>query len=192
MPAQVTALDRWLGRLGILDPAGPRRVHPRITAGIVGYHLLALLACVPWLFSWSGLAWAVAGLYLFGTLGINIGYHRLLTHRGFACPRALEHGLAVLGACCWQGSPRGWVAVHRKHHQHADGPPDPHSPRSGFLWTHLGWFLIYDPALYDLATYDRYARDLFQDRFSKWLERPRVWRNLHLAQWAAFLGLGAL
>src|ERR1700761_2939743 len=46
------------------------------------YHLAALLAFVPWLFSWSGVALAVAGLYVFGTLGINLCFHRLLTHRG--------------------------------------------------------------------------------------------------------------
>ncbi len=183
-------LDRCLWRLGLLDPA--LRVNRRILRGIVGFHLLALFACVPWLFSWSGLLWAVAGLYLFGTLGINIGYHRLLTHRGFACPRWLEHGLSVLGACCWQGTPMNWVAVHRMHHQHSDGPGDPHTPRSSFFWSHMGWFLIYDPALYNVTTYDRYARDLFQDRFNKWLERPRVWRAIHLAQWAAFFTVGAL
>jgi stearoyl-CoA desaturase (delta-9 desaturase) len=167
------------------------RVHPRILRGIVGFHLLALLACLPWLFSWSGLAWAVLGLYLFGTLGINIGYHRLLTHRGFACPRWLEHGLSVLGTCCWQGTPLNWVAVHRMHHQHSDGPGDPHSPRRSFFWSHMGWFLIYDPAIYNLGTYDRYARDLFQDRFNKLLERPRVWRTIQAAQWATFLLAGA-
>src|SRR6266436_4605657 len=107
--------------------------------------LLALLACVPWLFSWSGLAWAIGGLYIFGTLGINIGYHRLLTHRGFACPRWLEHALTVLGACCWQGTPMSWVAIHRMHHQHSDEPDDPHSPRASFFWSHMGWLLIYDP-----------------------------------------------
>jgi stearoyl-CoA desaturase (delta-9 desaturase) len=187
-----SVLDRWLWRLGLLDPSSPRRVHPRILTGIVGFHLLALLACVPALFSWSGLAWAVGGVYLFGTLGINIGYHRLLTHRGFACPRWLEHALSVLGACCWQGTPMTWVAIHRMHHQHADDPGDPHSPRASFFWSHMGWFLIYDPAIYNLATYDRYARDLFQDRFYKWLERPRVWKAIQQAQWAAFLGAGAL
>jgi stearoyl-CoA desaturase (delta-9 desaturase) len=185
-------LDRWSWRFGLLDPASPRRVNRRIFTGIVGFHLLALLACVPWLFSWSGLAWAVGGLYLFGTLGINIGYHRLLTHRGFACPRWLEHGLSVLGACCWQGTPMNWVAIHRMHHQHSDEPGDPHCPRASFFWSHMGWFLIYDPAIYNLTTYDRYARDLFQDRFYKWLERPRVWRTLHALQWAAFLFGGAL
>ncbi len=191
MLGPATVMDRCFWRLGLLDPAAPLRVNGRVLRGIAGFHLLALLACLPWLFSWSGLAWAVAGLYLFGTLGINIGYHRLLTHRGFACPRWLEHGLSVLGACCWQGTPLNWVAVHRMHHQHSDGAGDPHSPRRSFLWSHMGWFLIYDPALYDLSTYDRYARDLFLDRFNKWLERPRVWRTIHAAQWAAFFLAGA-
>ena len=192
MPGTTTLVDRWLWRSGILDPADNLRVNRRILAGVVGFHVAALLACLPWLFSWSGLAWAVGGLYLFGTLGINIGYHRLLTHRGFACPRWLEHALSVLGACCWQGTPMSWVAIHRMHHQHSDERGDPHSPRASFFWSHMGWLLIYDPAIYNLGTYDRYARDLFQDRFYKWLERPRVWRMLHRTQWAAFLGAGAL
>jgi stearoyl-CoA desaturase (delta-9 desaturase) len=185
-------VDRFLWRIGAFGPDQPQRVHLPIFAGIVAFHLLALLACIPWLFSWSGLAWAVAGLYLFGTLGINIGYHRLLTHRAFACPRWLEHGLTVLGACCWQGSPMSWVAVHRKHHQHSDAPSDPHSPRPSFFWSHMGWFLIWDPALYNIATYDRYARDLFQDRFYKWLERPAAWQKVQWTQRLAFPCLGAL
>jgi fatty-acid desaturase len=192
MLGTTSVLDRWCWRLGLLDPQSPQRVNPRILAGITLFHLLALLACVPWLFSWSGLAWAVGGLYIFGTLGINVGYHRLITHRGFACPQWLERGLSILGACSWQGSPMGWVAVHRMHHQHSDEPTDPHSPKTSFFWSHMGWFLIYDPAIYNLSTYDRYARDLLQSRFYKWLERPRVWRNLHRVQWAVFLGLGAL
>jgi stearoyl-CoA desaturase (delta-9 desaturase) len=191
MTSPASIVDRCLWRLGMLDPISPLRVNLRILTGIVGYHLLALLACVPWLFSWSGLTWAVIGLYLFGTLGINIGYHRLLTHRGFACPRWLEHGLSILGASCGQGSPMGWVAIHRMHHQHSDGAHDPHCPRTSFFWSHMGWFLIYNPAIYSFATYDRYARDLFLDRFYKWLERPRVWRNLHWIQRAAFLCAGA-
>jgi stearoyl-CoA desaturase (delta-9 desaturase) len=192
MLGKTSFVDRLLWRLGYLDPANPQRVHLGILTTILGFHFLALLACVPWLFSWSGLAWAVGGLYLFGTLGINIGYHRLLTHRGFACPRWLEHGLTILGVCCWQGSPMNWVAVHRMHHQLSDEPSDPHSPRAGFFWSHMGWFLLVDPKIYNLSTYDRYARDLFDDRFYKWLERPRVWRNIQLVQWVVFLCLGAL
>jgi fatty-acid desaturase len=192
MPGNTSVVDRWLWRLAVLDPASRLRVNLPILRGIVGFHLLTLLACVPWIFSWSGLAWAVGGLYLFGTLGINIGFHRLLTHRGFSCPRWLEHGLTVLGVCCQQGTPMSWVAVHRMHHQHSDEPTDPHCPRPSFFWSHMGWFLMNNPAVFNFATYDRYARDLFQDRFYKWLERPRVGRAIQRAQWAAFLGAGAL
>jgi stearoyl-CoA desaturase (delta-9 desaturase) len=185
-------VDRCLWRLGWLDPATPLRVNLPVLTGIAGFHLLALLGCVPWLFSWSGVAWTVAGLYLFGTLGINIGYHRLVTHRGFTCPPKLEHALCVLGVCCWQGTPMSWVAMHRMHHQHSDEDGDPHSPRRSFFWSHMGWFLIYDPAIYNFSTYERYVRDLVFDRFYKRLERPRVWRMIHMVQWASFFGAGAV
>src|SRR5262249_27505346 len=132
------------------------------------------------------------GLYLFGTLGVNVGFHRLLTHRSFACPLWLEHALSVLGSCCYQGTPLNWVAIHRMHHQHSDEADDPHSPRATFFWSHMGWFLIHDPKIYNVSTYDRYARDLIRDRFYKRLERPQRWRNLQLAQWGVFFLLGTL
>src|ERR1700676_2252585 len=67
--------------------------------GIVFYHLVALLALLPWCFSWTGVLSAVLGLYVFGVLGINIGYHRLLTHKGFTSPKWLERTLVILGVC---------------------------------------------------------------------------------------------
>ena len=64
------------------------------------------------------------------------------THRGLNCPKWLEHGLAILGVCCLQDTPARWVAVHRRHHQYADEPDDPHSPLAGFFWGHMGWLLV--------------------------------------------------
>ncbi len=191
VPVASTFLDRWFRRVGFLDRMSPLRVHPRIFAGIVGYHLLALLACIPWLFSWTGLVLAVAGIYVFGTLGINIGFHRLLTHRGFACPRWLERFLTLLGVCCWQGSPMNWVSVHRMHHQYSDEPEDPHSPKVSFFWSHMGWFMIIDPTIWNMNTYDRYARDLLRDRFFKSFERTRRWRLVQFIHWSIFF-LGGL
>ncbi|AUB44651.1 Serine/threonine protein kinase (plasmid) [Nostoc flagelliforme CCNUN1] len=52
-------------------------------------HALALLA--PWYFSWSALGVAGALYWLFGSIGICLGYHRLLTHRSFQVPKALEY-----------------------------------------------------------------------------------------------------
>jgi fatty-acid desaturase len=192
MAAPASALDRWFRRRAGLDPASQIRVDRGVLAIIAAVHLLALLACVPYLFTWSGLAVAIAGTSIFGSLGVNIGYHRLLVHRGFACPLWLEHGLALLGYCSLQGSPIAWVAVHRLHHQKSDEPDDPHSPRHGFFWSHIGWILADDPAIRNYAIYDRYARDMVSDRFYKNLERQRVWRRIQLAQWLTFLALGAL
>lgn len=85
------------------------RVKWRYATPIIFVHLVALLACVPWFFSWTGVVLAVLGAYIFGLLGMNIGYHRLLTHRSFSCPRWMERSLAVVGACCLEESPAVWV-----------------------------------------------------------------------------------
>ena len=59
---------------------------------IGAYHVVAVLAFMPGYFSWSGLlALAIVGTHLCGLFGINLCYHRLLTHRGLKCPKWLEH-----------------------------------------------------------------------------------------------------
>jgi hypothetical protein len=50
----------------------PVRIRWRYAIGIPLVHLLACSALVPWLFSWTGVACAFIGLYVFGTLGINL------------------------------------------------------------------------------------------------------------------------
>src|SRR5439155_2462017 len=130
-------------------------------------------------------------LYVFGTLGINLCYHRLLAHRGLVVPTWLEHAFAILGVCCMQDTPARWVAVHRRHHQHADEQADPHSPLVNFFWGHMGWLLVENRELSRLGIFDRYARDILRDRFYKGLERNgwRVW--IVIISWAAFF-LGGL
>src|SRR4249919_4293703 len=111
----------------------PFRINWFYAGGIIGCHLIALLAVLPWFYSRTGVILAILGLYVFGTLGINLCYHRLLTHRGLVCPKLLEHSFAILGLCCLQDTPARWVAAHRRHHQFADEQPDPHSPRVSFF-----------------------------------------------------------
>src|SRR3954470_14987872 len=62
----------------------------RYAVPLVLGHALALLAFAPWLFSWSGAALLWAGIYFYGGIGIDLCYHRLLTHRSFRCPLWLE------------------------------------------------------------------------------------------------------
>ena len=166
-----------------------RYVWPYVGAFLV-YHLLALLVVIPWLFSWAGLALFLVGFYVFGTLGINLCYHRLLTHYGFKCPKWLEHTLAILGVCCLQDTPARWVAVHRRHHQHSDEQEDPHSPLASFFWGHMGWLIHTNTELERQELYERYSKDLLQDKFYKNLERRLMWVWINLAQWAIYYFAG--
>src|SRR5271169_6021839 len=43
-------------------------------------HLLACLALFPWFFSWTGVVLLAVGMYVFGILVINLGFHRLIAH----------------------------------------------------------------------------------------------------------------
>jgi fatty-acid desaturase len=157
------------------EPANRGHVLWGYALGVAIFHLLLPLAFLPWLFSWTGLALIPVGNYIFCSMGIGAGYHRLLTHRSFCCPRWLEHALALLGVCSLQDSPGRWVMVHRLHHQHSDRQPDPHSPLVNWFWGHVGWLLVENRQLSKAATYERYARDVLQDRFYLRLERGHLW-----------------
>ena len=155
-------------------------------------HLIALYAFVPWFFTWSGLALAIIGHFTFGMLGVTVGYHRLLTHRGFVCPKWLEHFFATMGICTLQDSPARWVAIHRMHHQHSDHQPDPHSPLVNFLWSHVGWVVCRHRQLDHTTHYERYVRDLLRDPFYLRMERKTSLVLGVLTHALAFVAAGAL
>jgi fatty-acid desaturase len=168
----------------------PLRIAWIDAAGIATVHLLALFALVPWFFTWTGVVVAFLGLQFFGTLGIGLCYHRMLTHRSIECPKWLEHTFAVIGLCCLQDTPARWVAIHRQHHHQADEEPDPHSPLVHFLWAHMGWLVFKNRDTTRLRIVSRYARDIMRDPFYSWLERNFNWVRIVLASWAAFFIAG--
>lgn len=184
------APDGLTHKLAMPAGAQPLRVSWIDTTGIVGIHLLAALAFLPWLFSWTGVVLAFAGLYVFGTIGIGLCYHRLLTHRGFICSRRLEHFFAVLGVCCVQDTPARWVATHRRHHAHADEQMDPHSPWVNFLWGHMGWLMFRNRDLLRLSLCERYAKDLLRDPFYARLEGKTLWLQILFGSWALYFAAG--
>lgn len=147
-----------------------RKIAWHYVIAISTMHALALFACVPWLFSWSGLIMCLIGTHVFGS-GINIGYHRLLTHRSFKCNPTVERCFVVLALCCFEDTPATWVATHRLHHRDSDERPDPHSPLVNFLWAHMGWLMYDNKDVRNLNTYDRIARDVLKDPFYMWLQR---------------------
>ncbi len=134
-------------------------------------HALAMLA--PWFFSWSALGVMIFLHWLFGSIGICLGYHRLLTHRSLQiAPKWLEYAIATLGALAIQGGPIFWVAGHRLHHAHTeDVDKDPYSAKRGFWWSHMGWLLYSRPEFFEYESYKKYAPDLDRDPFYRWLNR---------------------
>jgi len=126
-------------------------------------HLGAVAAL--FMFSWPRLATAVA-LYWIGVgFGISLGYHRLHTHRSYKLPRLLEYFLAVCATLTLEGGPIFWVATHRIHHQFSDKPGDPHSPRDGAWWSHIGWLLVGESKHNNTKLMAKYAPDLAKDPF---------------------------
>jgi sn-2 palmitoyl-lipid 9-desaturase len=133
-------------------------------------HALALLA--PLFFSWAALGITVLLHWLFGSIGICLGYHRLLTHRSFQVPKRLEHAIALVGALALQGSPIFWVAGHRRHHMYTeDINKDPYSAKRGFWWSHMGWLLYKRPEFFEYESNQKFAPDLAKDGFYRWLDR---------------------
>ena len=167
------------------------RVHWEYVVPIGGVHLLACLALLPWCFSWSGVILALVGTNVFGTLGINLCYHRLLAHRSLTVPRWLERSFATLALCSFEDTPARWVANHRLHHVHSDEELDPHSPRDGIGWSHAGWLFRAAPQRRTYAFFEKYARDILADDYYRWLERKHyavIWIYLAHAVLFALAG----
>lgn len=136
---------------------------------MVIFHALAIAAFFYW--SWTAVITAVVLYWVAGSLGIGMGFHRLLTHRGYTVPKPVEYFLVLCGTLAIEGGPVQWVTTHRIHHAFTDKPGDPHTPREGRWWAHMGWILTPDNTLQDQNRLYRYAPDLMKQRFYRFLNR---------------------
>src|SRR3954454_8129515 len=154
----------------LLCPEGPPPVQPlnKITTAVLVFLHLGTIAAL-FCFSWLNLAVAAFLYWMTIELGISLGYHRLHTHRSYKIPLALEYFFAVCGALTLEGGPIFWVATHRLHHQLSDHDGDPHSPRDGAWWAHVGWILIGESKHNNTRLMAKYAPDLARKPFYVWL-----------------------
>ncbi|MCX5658229.1 MAG: fatty acid desaturase [Planctomycetota bacterium] len=168
-PGHAAAALPHAPRLALPEAVVARQLRWEYALPIGLVHLAALLACLPWLFTWAGLLLFVLGVPLFGQ-GINLCYHRLLAHRSFSVPPWFEHLLVILAICSLEDTPIRWVTTHRLHHVRSDEQRDPHSPLVSFFWGHVGWLLFLNRDTHSLTAFQTYARDLAGDRFYRRLE----------------------
>ncbi len=107
--------------------------------------------------------WLISVLVYFftGCIGMTMTYHRLLSHRSWNPPKALEYFGALCATLGMTGSAISWVAIHRKHHRFADTEKDPHSPSfKGFVYCQ--WLSMFEPVEV------RYVTDLSREPFYRY------------------------
>ncbi|CAN0928099.1 Palmitoyl-monogalactosyldiacylglycerol delta-7 desaturase, chloroplastic [Linum grandiflorum] len=133
---------------------------------ITATHLLALFS--PFCFSWAAFWTAVSIAVVTGLIGINLSYHRHLTHKSFKIPKWLEYFFAYLGVLAFQGDPIFWVSNHRFHHQYSDTRKDPHSPVLGFWYSHMCWIFNSGSIKEKIGKRDNVS-DLENQAFYRWI-----------------------
>jgi stearoyl-CoA desaturase (delta-9 desaturase) len=127
------------------------------------FHLFAVWALFT--FSWQNLAAALVLWWIAASWGVGIGYHRLMTHRGFKAPKWLEYFMSICGTLALQSGPLSWVTTHRIHHAFTETDKDPHSPRNGTYWAHIGWIFKGTAQHQSEAAMNRYTPDMAKDKF---------------------------
>jgi len=149
------------------------------TVVLILIHIGAIAAL--FYFNWKAFAITVFLYWVATGLGISMGYHRLHTHRSYKVPRWMEYFFAVCGTLTLEGGPIFWTAIHRIHHQRSDQPGDPHSPREGAWWAHVGWILVGETKHNNTRLLAKYAPDLAKDPFYVWLNNYHWVSNVALA-----------
>jgi len=145
-------------------------------------HILAVIGIVYAIYiaEYSSLFVSVVTYWIIGVLGINIGYHRLLSHRSFKTHRFWEQLFSLIGVITVVGSPLAWVAVHRQHHRSAERPGDPHSPY--ILGNFRAWFGIWNMPRLDLKLVRDMRENVFQrELHKKYLLVILIWISILFA-----------
>lgn len=102
--------------------------------------------------------------------GIELGYHRLFSHRSYKAKNSVAVVLAAMGSMAFQGPVIWWASVHRRHHRNSDQKGDPHSMYlfgngflarfRGFIHAHLGWIWTSSSVRY--PDWSKYVIDLYK------------------------------
>ncbi|HEY6510310.1 MAG TPA: acyl-CoA desaturase [Vicinamibacterales bacterium] len=137
------------------------------TIAMTAFHVLAVAAF--FFIDYGAMLTAFALYVISGGFGIGMAYHRLLTHRSYKTYKWVEYLLTLCGTLALEGGPIFWVATHRIHHQRSDREGDPHTPREGGWWAHMGWIISGEGLHHDASILARYTPDLSRDKFHVWL-----------------------
>ncbi len=130
---------------------------------------------------WTMVLWTLVSCHI-TLLSVTVYLHRAQAHRSVDLHPALAHFFRFWLWLTTGMVTREWVAVHRKHHAHTEGPEDPHSPQiHGIKKVLLEGSELYREAAAVESDLEKYGKGTPDD----WLER-------HLYSRFVFLGVGSL
>ena len=108
----MTEVPRMRPRTAQTNPVEGRPVWSPVKS--IWFSAMTMTALIggPLTFSFDAAAVACGMTIVTLCLGHSIGFHRLLIHRSFECPRWLEYSLVYLGVLVGMGGPRRMVFLH--------------------------------------------------------------------------------
>lgn len=154
-------MENHLVNSSAINPNKQGAIKWNTTVFMIIFHAGALASL--FMLSWGVIPVTLVLWWISGSLGVGMGFHRLLTHRGYKTPKAVEYFLTLCGLLALEGGAINWVVTHRIHHANTDAEGDPHTPRDGSWWAHMGWILRGTAQQHDELTMRRYAPDLMKD-----------------------------
>ncbi|GIS84009.1 MAG: hypothetical protein CM1200mP16_03090 [Nitrospina sp.] len=103
------------------------------------------------------------------SIGICLGYHRYLTHRGFTLPKWLAYFVVFCGNpfLVKRSKQMGW---QQESIMRSDTVEDPHSAEKGFWWSHFTWMLFTHSKFDDKKVLYDYTKDFSNDKFYRFLD----------------------
>ncbi|MEO6050305.1 MAG: fatty acid desaturase, partial [Pyrinomonadaceae bacterium] len=161
------------------EPSRAKKYNWNTIFFVGAFHLAAIAALFT--FSWQNALAAFICWWIAASWGVGIAYHRLLTHRGFTTSNWMMRFLATCGTLGLQSGPITWVTTHRLHHAFTDTDKDPHSPRNGWWWSHIGWIFKGTAQNQSQAIMQRYSPDLTKDAYLRFLDKYYYASTLILA-----------
>jgi stearoyl-CoA desaturase (delta-9 desaturase) len=116
--------------------------------------------------------------YLLNSLYMTVFYHRALCHSAVTLSPRLRRFVVATGNWVTSLDPKGWVCMHRMHHEYSDTADDPHSPsNSSILGVFRAQHKSYERVLVGLYRKDprftEHVKDL--DFPVHWLNTKRMW-----------------
>jgi stearoyl-CoA desaturase (delta-9 desaturase) len=152
-----------------INQAKSQKIQWHTIIAVTLFHVMAIAALFT--FSWKNLAVAVVFWWIANSVGVGIGYHRLLTHRGFKTPKWVEYILTFCGTLALQSGAINWVTTHRKHHAFTETDQDPHSPEKGLYHAHIGWIFQGEGQTQSETSMMRYTPDMMRDPVQRFMNK---------------------